>query len=54
MTVKNKYALPRINHLFDQMKGVGVFSKIDLHSRYHQLRIKDADVNKMAFRMRYG
>ena len=54
MTVKNKYLLPRIDDLFDQLKGAGVFSKIDLHSRYHQLRIKDADVNKMAFRKRYG
>ena len=54
MTVKNKYPLPRIDDLFDQMKGAGVFSKIDLRSRYHQLRIKDADVNKTTFRMRYG
>ena len=54
MTVKNKYLLPRIDDLFDQLKGAGVFSKIDLRYRYHQLRIKDADVNKMAFRTRYG
>ena len=54
MTVKNKYPLPRIVDLFDQLKGVGVFSKIDLRSRYHQLRIKDADVNKTTFRMQYG
>ena len=54
MIVKNKYPLPRIDDLFDQMKGVGVFSKIDLRSRYHQLRIKDENVNKKAFRMRYG
>ena len=49
MTVKNKYLLPKVYDLFDQMKGAGVFSKIDLCSRYHQLRIKDADVNTTAF-----
>ena len=54
MTVKNKYPLPRIDDLFDQLKGVSVFSKIDLRSGYHQLRIKDADVYKMAFRTWYG
>ena len=54
MTVKNKYPLPRIDDLFDELKGAGVFSKIDLRYGYHQLRIKDADVNKMAFRTRYG
>ena len=54
LTVKNKYPLPRIDDLFDQLKGVSIFSKIDLRSRYHQLRIKDADVHKMVFRTRYG
>ena len=54
MTVKNKYPLPRIDDLFDQLKGASNFSKIDLRSGYHQLRIKDADVHKTAFRMRYG
>ena len=54
MTVKNKYLLPRIDDLFDQLKGASVFSKIDLRSRYHQLRIKDADLHKTAFIMRYG
>ena len=54
MTVKNKYPLPRIDDLFDQLKGASVFSKIDLRSGYHRLRIKDADVHKMAFRTRYG
>ena len=54
MTVKNKYLLPRIDDLFDQLKGASIFSKIDLRSRYHQLRIKDVDVNKTTFRMRYG
>ena len=54
MTVKNKYLLPRIDDLFDQLKDASVFSKIDLRSRYHQLRIKDADVHKTAFRTQYG
>ena len=54
MTMKNKYPLPKIDDLFYQLKGAGVFSKIDLQSGYHQLRIKDADVHKTAFRTRYG
>ena len=54
MTVKNKYLLPRIDDLLDQLKGASVFLKIDLRSRYHQLRIKDVDVHKTAFRMWYG
>ena len=54
MTVKNKYPLPRIDDLFDQLKGASVFSKIDLQSGYHQLRIKDTDVHKTEFRTRYG
>ena len=54
MTVKNKYPLPRIDDLFDQLKGASVFSKIDIRSGYRQLRIKDADVHKTAFRTRYG
>ena len=53
MIVKNKYSLPRIEDLFDQLKGESVFSKINLRSRYHQLRIKDADVHKTAFRTWY-
>ncbi|KAL4038168.1 hypothetical protein IC575_001775 [Cucumis melo] len=54
VTIKNKYPLPRIDDLFDQLQGNTVFSKIDLLSQYHQLRIKDSDVSKTAFRSRYG
>ena len=54
MTLKNKYPLPRIKDLFYQLKGAGVFSKIDLRSGYYQLRVKDVDVPKTAFRTRYG
>jgi hypothetical protein len=53
-TIKNQYPLPRIDDLFDQMKGATVFSKIDLRSGYHQLRIKEDDVPKTAFKMRFG
>ena len=53
-TIKNKYPLPRIDDLFDQLQGAAVFSKIDLRSRHHQLRIKGEDVPKTAFRTRYG
>ena len=48
VTIKNKYPLPRIDELFDQLKGASVFSKIDLWSEYHQLKIKDSDVLKSA------
>ncbi|KAL0559074.1 hypothetical protein IC582_003663 [Cucumis melo] len=54
VTVKNRYPLPRIDDLFDQLQGATVFFKIDLRSGYHQLRIKDEDVPKTAFRSRYG
>ncbi|GAB5053510.1 hypothetical protein PESHB5_00080 [Pediococcus parvulus] len=54
VTIKNKYLLPRIDDLFDQLKGASVFSKIDLRSGYYQLRIRDSDVPKTAFRTRYG
>ncbi|KAL4023300.1 hypothetical protein IC575_017052 [Cucumis melo] len=54
VTVKNRYPLPRIDDLFDQLQGATVFSKIDLRSGYHQLRIRDGDIPKTAFRSRYG
>ena len=54
VTVKNKYLLPRIEDLFNQLKGASVFSKIDLRSGYYQLRVKYVDVLKTAFRTRYG
>ena len=53
-TIKNKYPLPRIDELFDQLQGAKVFSKIDLRSGYYQLRIKPDDISKAAFRTRYG
>ncbi|GKC79115.1 putative reverse transcriptase domain-containing protein [Tanacetum coccineum] len=54
LTIKNHYPLPRINDLFDQLQGSSVYSKIDLRSGYHQLRVRDEDIPKTAFRMRYG
>jgi hypothetical protein len=52
--VKNKYPLPRIDDLFDQLRGEKIFSKIDLRSGYHQVRIKEEDIHKNSFRTRYG
>ena len=54
LTIKNKYPLPRIDALFDQVKGATVFYKIDLISGYHQIRIKDEDISKTTFRTWYG
>jgi hypothetical protein len=53
-TIKNRYPLPRIDDLMDQLKGASVFSKIDLKSGYHQIRVREEDVQKTAFRSRYG
>ena len=54
VTIRNQYPLPRIDELFDQLQGSRVYSKIDLNSGYHQLRVQKSDVPKTAFRTRYG
>jgi hypothetical protein len=54
MTIKNKYPLPRIDDLFDQLRGATILSNIDSRSRYHQVQIKDEDIHKTSFRTRYG
>ncbi|GJS02332.1 putative reverse transcriptase domain-containing protein [Tanacetum coccineum] len=54
LTVMNRYPLPRIDDLFDQLQGSSVYSKIDLRSGYHQLRVREEDISKTAFRTRYG
>ncbi|KAI3725446.1 hypothetical protein L1987_65234 [Smallanthus sonchifolius] len=54
LTIKNRYPLPRTNDLFDQLQGSTCFSKIDLRSGYHQLRVQEDDIPKTAFRIRYG
>ena len=54
VTIRNQYPLPRIDELFDQLQGSRVYSKIDLRSGYHQLRVQESDVPKTTFRTRYG
>ena len=54
VTIKNRYPLPRIDDLFDQLRGARVYSKIDLRTGYHQLRVRETDIPKTAFRTRYG
>nr|GEX60644.1 retrotransposon protein, putative, Ty3-gypsy subclass [Tanacetum cinerariifolium] len=54
LTVKNRYPLPRFDDLFDQLQGSSVYSKIDLRSGYHQLRVREEDISKTAFKTRYG
>nr|GEZ35136.1 putative reverse transcriptase domain-containing protein [Tanacetum cinerariifolium] len=54
LSVKNRYPLPRIDDLFDQLQGSSIYSKIDLRSGYHQLRVREEDIPKTAFRTRYG
>nr|GFB59799.1 reverse transcriptase domain-containing protein [Tanacetum cinerariifolium] len=53
LTVKNRYPLPRIDDLFDQLQGSNIYSKIDLRSSYHQLKVREQDIPKTAFRTRY-
>ncbi|GJV50905.1 putative reverse transcriptase domain-containing protein [Tanacetum coccineum] len=54
LTIKNRYPLPRIDDLFDQLQGSSIYSKIDLRSGYHQLRVREEDIPITAFQMRYG
>jgi hypothetical protein len=54
ITIKNKYPLPRINIIFYQLAGAKVFSKVDLHSSYHQIKIHPKDISKTAFSTKYG
>ena len=54
VTIKNKYSLPRIDNLFDQLQKASVFLKIDLRFGYHQLKIKELDISKTEFKTRYG
>ena len=54
VTIKNRYPLLRINDLFDQLRGAQVYSRINLHTGYHQLRVREVAIPKTAFRTRYG
>ncbi|KAI3754926.1 hypothetical protein L1987_54718 [Smallanthus sonchifolius] len=54
VTIKDRYPLPRIGYLFDQLQGSSFYSKVDLRSGYHQLRVRDEDISKPAFRTQYG
>ena len=54
VSIKNQYPLPRINDLFDQLRGARVYSKIDLRTGYHQLRVRETGILKTTFRTRYG
>jgi len=54
LTIENKYPLPRIDYLFDQIKGAAMFFNINLRSRYHWVRIKEHDIFKTMFRNKYG
>jgi hypothetical protein len=54
VTIKNKYPLPKIEDLFNQLNGAKVFSKIDLRTGYHQLKVRESDIPKTAFTTRYG
>ena len=54
ITIKNRYPLPRINYLFDQLRGERVYFKIDLRTGYHQLRVRDTDIPKTTIKTRYG
>ena len=54
VTIKNKYPFPKIEDLFDQLNGSRIFSKIDLHTRYHQLKVHENDIPKTAFTTHYG
>ena len=54
VTIQNQYLLPRTDDLFDQLRGVRVYSKIDLRIGYHQLRVRDTDIPKTVFMTRYG
>nr|GFB69005.1 putative reverse transcriptase domain-containing protein [Tanacetum cinerariifolium] len=54
LTVRNRYPLPRIDDLFDQLQGSSIYSKIDLRSGYHQLKVREEDIPRTPFRTRYG